>query len=90
MQIFRQGCTSEAETSTFDCREEGFSPMTLRIDASKCQGHGRCALIDGELFDVSDEGLGIVVDPQPDPIRFGSIQQAIDNCPEQAISWMVP
>jgi ferredoxin len=64
--------------------------MTLSIDASRCQGHGRCALIDGELFDVSDEGLGIVVDPQPDPSRAGTIRQAIDSCPEQAISWTVP
>ena len=64
--------------------------MTLSIDVNKCQGHGRCALIDSEHFDVSDEGLGIVIDPQPDPSRFKSIQQAIDNCPEQAISWTAP
>ena len=60
---------------------------TLRIDHTKCQGHGRCALIEPDVFDVSDEGLGLVLVPQPDPSCAGTVEQAIENCPEQAIGW---
>jgi ferredoxin len=60
---------------------------TLTIDSSRCQGHGRCALIDGDVFDVSDEGLGTVLDPQLAATRLDTVQKAIDNCPEQAIGW---
>ena len=37
--------------------------MSLSIDASRCQGHGRCSLISPKLFDVTDDGLGNPVPP---------------------------
>lgn len=61
---------------------------TLTIDGSKCQGHGRCALIDADVFDVSDAGLGTVLDPQLAAAHLDTVQKAIDNCPEQAIGWV--
>ena len=60
--------------------------MRLRIDPELCQGHARCAALSPELFDLDENGFGIV--------RTGCEQvaaadrralQAIENCPEQAI-----
>jgi ferredoxin len=61
--------------------------MALVIDAGRCQGHGRCALINPELFDVDDEGHGIVLQPAPSDDVRADADRAIGNCPEQAIGW---
>jgi len=61
--------------------------LPLSIDASYCQGHGRCSLISSKLFGVSDDGLGQVLVPEPGPDDLADVARAIDNCPESAISF---
>ena len=34
--------------------------MRLRIDSRLCQGHARCAALAPELFDLDENGFGIV------------------------------
>jgi ferredoxin len=60
--------------------------MRLRIDAGLCQGHARCAALAPELFDLDDDGFGIVR-PGRENVPDGDLQAllAADNCPEQAI-----
>ena len=60
--------------------------MRLRIDSRLCQGHARCAALAPELFDLDENGFGIVRPgcenaPADDPQAL----VAVDNCPEQAI-----
>jgi ferredoxin len=66
--------------------EEG-AHLPLSIDASRCQGHGRCSLISPTLFDVTDDGLGQVLVPEPEPADAADVARAIANCPESAISF---
>ena len=61
--------------------------MALIIDATRCQGHGRCALINPDLFEVDDDGFGLVLDAAPEGDAKADADRAIGNCPEQAISW---
>jgi ferredoxin len=61
--------------------------VPLTIDASRCQGHGRCSIIIPQLLDISDEGLGQVLVPEPGPEDADEVARAIDNCPESAISF---
>ena len=61
--------------------------MSLSIDAGHCQGHGRCSLISPKLFDVSDDGLGQVLVPEPGADDMADVARAVDNCPESAISF---
>ena len=61
--------------------------MPLTIDASRCQGHGRCSLISAKIFDISDDGLGQVLVPEPEPGDAADVMRAVDNCPESAISF---
>lgn len=61
--------------------------MELSIDPRKCQGHGRCVLINAELFDADESGYGLVLKPNPAPDYTADIEQAIAGCPEQAISY---
>ncbi len=57
------------------------------IDRDRCQGHGRCALIAPEVFDVDDAGLGeVLVDPVPEA-AVADVREAVLSCPESAISF---
>ncbi len=60
--------------------------MRLRIDSRLCQGHARCAALAPELFDLDENGFGIVR-PGCENASAGDRQAllAVDNCPEQAI-----
>ena len=61
--------------------------MALIIDTTRCQGHGRCALINPDLFGVDDDGFGMVLNAAPEGDAKADADRAIGNCPEQAISW---
>lgn len=60
--------------------------MSLYIDTDKCQGHGRCALTSPDVFDVNDEGFGVVLQSDPGREYDAEIAAAIGSCPERAIS----
>jgi ferredoxin len=64
--------------------------MTLTVDPERCQGHGRCVLINAALFDMNDEGTAMVLDPEPTGAAVADAERAIGNCPEQAIAWDSP
>ncbi len=55
------------------------------VDADACTGCGLCEQIAPNTFRVGDEGVAEVVDPAGDD--EATIQEAIDSCPSQAISW---
>jgi ferredoxin len=58
--------------------------MQVSIDRSKCQGHGRCAFVAPELFELDDDGVAVV--RQHVQIRKGDrAQRAVLSCPEHAI-----
>jgi ferredoxin len=61
--------------------------VPLSIDASRCQGHGRCSLISPKIFDISDDGLGQVLVPEPESDDAADVKRAVENCPESAISF---
>jgi ferredoxin len=63
--------------------------MRVEIDAEMCQGHGRCAVVCPELFDVDDSGYGFVRTEVPDAVTADLVsraRQAVLNCPERAIT----
>jgi ferredoxin len=60
--------------------------MPLSIDPTKCQGHGRCTMASPELFEVDDDGFGVVLNPDPGREYDQEVATAIGSCPEQAIS----
>jgi ferredoxin len=60
--------------------------MPVSIDRDKCLGHGRCALTSPDIFDVDDDGFGVVLRPDPGTDQDAEIDDAIGSCPERAIS----
>lgn len=60
--------------------------MKLRIDAERCQGHGRCYDLAPDLFGEDEEGFGQVLGDGTVPgEREHDARLAVANCPEQAI-----
>jgi ferredoxin len=61
--------------------------MKIQFEREKCQGHNRCYMLAGELFDVDDEGYAILRDAGTVPEELErKAQLAADNCPEFAIT----
>lgn len=61
---------------------------TLNIDPGRCRGHGRCYWVAPNL--LSDDPEGFVAErgtpvPVPDAL-IGEAEEAVDSCPEQAVS----
>ncbi len=60
--------------------------MKVTVDDQRCRGHGMCLTLCPEVFSLTDDGYA-VADPSEVPAGLeGAAKDAIDNCPEQAIS----
>lgn len=60
--------------------------MRVAVDEDRCAGHGMCLTLCPEVFDLSDDGWA-VANPDEVPAEFeGAAREAIENCPERAIS----
>jgi ferredoxin len=60
--------------------------VKVRIDPTRCQGHGRCYDLAPGLFAEDDEGYGQVVGDGA--VAAGDVdvaRRAAANCPERAI-----
>ncbi len=55
------------------------------INRDECTSCGVCAETAPNTFALDDDDLAYVKDPQGDPEDV--IQEAIDNCPAECISW---
>jgi ferredoxin len=56
-----------------------------KVDADLCTGCGACADICPEVFELGSDDVAKVTNPQG--ASEADIQQAIDSCPVEAISW---
>jgi ferredoxin len=56
------------------------------VDDQRCRGHGVCCTICPEVFELNDDGYSEVRVPEV-PAEFGdAVREAVECCPEQAIS----
>lgn len=55
------------------------------VDRDACQGHAVCVALAPDTFELDDEGISTVKDPEGDDEN--TIQRAVDGCPVDAISW---
>ena len=61
-------------------------PLTLeiRIDPEKCMGSGNCSFWAPATFELGDDGIATVMDPDGDPEE--KVVVAAKGCPTQAIA----
>jgi ferredoxin len=61
--------------------------LKICVDQEKCEGHNRCFVVAGELFELDDYGYAHEVDGGIVPAGLEEkARLAVVNCPEQAIS----
>jgi ferredoxin len=66
--------------------------MDISIDAGKCMGHGRCYTVAPDLLSDDEEGF-VAQRGQTWPVPaalLGQANEAVDACPESAISLVEP
>jgi ferredoxin len=60
--------------------------MKVKVESEKCQGHNRCFVVAGELFELDDSGYAHEVGDGTVPAGLEEkARLAVTNCPEQAI-----
>lgn len=62
--------------------------MTVQIviDPDKCIGIGSCEAVADDVFEVGDEGMAIVLTPDPPADRHDAVREAAAACPTSAIT----
>lgn len=60
--------------------------MKVRVDATACEGHGRCYALAPEVFDADDLGHCVVKQPHPTAETEAAARRGAENCPESAIT----
>ncbi len=58
--------------------------LQIKIDREACMGSGNCSFWAPDVFDLDDDGIAIVLDPDAAPEE--KILLAAQGCPTQAIS----
>ena len=60
--------------------------MKIKVDQEKCQGHNRCFVVAGELFELDDYGYAHEIGDGTVPAGLEEkARLAVANCPELAI-----
>ncbi len=58
----------------------------IELDRGLCQGHGRCTLMSPDVFDLDEDGFGILLSNDVGKEQEDGVRRAVDNCPERAIT----
>ncbi|MFF4779035.1 ferredoxin [Microtetraspora fusca] len=60
--------------------------MKVTVDEDKCCGAGQCVLLAPEVFDQrDDDGIVVLLDPEPGADRHAAVREAAAVCPAAAI-----
>ncbi len=62
--------------------------ITIEIDMDKCQHYGQCVFEAEDIFQLDDDGEINYAKEVPDD-RKDDVENAVDVCPMQAISFTV-
>jgi ferredoxin len=60
--------------------------MKVIVDDSRCAGHGVCVASCPEVFAFADDGYAVAQESDVYGERADAVRDAIENCPEHAIT----
>ena len=60
--------------------------ISVHVDPRMCEGHGLCAELLPEVFDLADDDIVTVTDEHPLPEHEAAVRAAAAACPRQAIT----
>lgn len=61
--------------------------MRVRVDADLCQGHGMCAAMAPDIYQVDDEsGFNVMGEFVVPDTHLDAVERGAEACPERAIA----
>jgi ferredoxin len=60
--------------------------MKVQVDQDKCVGAGNCLIQAPEVFDQRDDGIVVLLQPEPPDELHDAVRDAIVTCPALAIT----
>ena len=60
--------------------------ITIKADQDVCQGYGNCVLAFPGAFDLDDNGIVQLLQPEVSDDAAGDVRAAVRECPSEAIS----
>jgi ferredoxin len=60
--------------------------MKVAVDADRCRGHGVCVSLCPEVFTLTDDGYSVATTDEVPTESQAAAREAIECCPEQAIT----
>jgi ferredoxin len=61
--------------------------VKVQVDGERCQGHTLCKMIAPDSFELNEiDGSSSPVSEVVPPDQEDAVREAVDSCPEQAIS----
>jgi ferredoxin len=60
--------------------------MRVWVDDQRCRGHGMCLTVCPDVFSLTDDGYAVSIDSDVPTELESAAHEAIEFCPEQAIS----
>lgn len=64
--------------------------MSIVVHRDACVGAGQCALVAPDVFDQDDDGIVLLLQPDPEGADLDSANKAIRLCPARAIAAATP
>jgi len=64
--------------------------MTIEVQRGACVGAGQCALVAPTVFDQDDDGIVLLVQPDPQGTDLEAALRAVRLCPARALSLSAP
>jgi ferredoxin len=61
------------------------SRLRVEVDMNLCQSNGLCAIAAPDVFELGDDDV-LRYEPAPDPSQLAAVEEAVRNCPVQAIT----
>ena len=60
--------------------------MRVVVDGERCIGSGACEALAADVFEVSDDGVVIVLRPEVSPVDADDVRDAVAQCPTGALA----
>lgn len=60
--------------------------MRVVVDFSRCEANGLCMGIAPEVFDLNDDDELVVLQERPEESQRAAVEEAVRQCPRQAIA----
>ncbi len=58
----------------------------VAVDRELCVGSGSCEVLAPDVFEVDDDGVLAVLEPDPDGEQLAAVRDAVQACPTRALT----